>query len=88
MRLGDDQAAFLPLQATPFEACRTVSTTVSSLSLVRSDGNDYSVPVRYAHHPVVVKRLRSPADETLETSDLEKPKKTLDARQLPAYSTR
>ena len=53
--LGEDQAAFLPMPATPFEACRTVSTTASSLSLARFDGNDYSVPVRYAHHPVVMK---------------------------------
>lgn len=53
--LVEDQAAFLPLPAVPFEACRKVSTTASSLSLVRFDGNDYSVPVRWAHHPIVVK---------------------------------
>jgi transposase len=53
--LLDDQKAFLPLPATPFEACRKVSTTASSLSLVRFDGNDYSVPVRWAHHPIVAK---------------------------------
>lgn len=52
--LKEDQAAFLPLPAAPFAACRKVSTTVSSLSLVRFDSNDYSVPVRWAHHPVVV----------------------------------
>ena len=51
----EDQASFLPLPAAPFDACRKASTTVNSLSLVRFDGNDYSVPVRYAHHPVVVK---------------------------------
>jgi len=53
--LVEDQAAFLPLPAVPFEACRKVSTTASSLSLVRFDSNDYSVPVRWAHHPIVVK---------------------------------
>lgn len=53
--LLDDQKAFLPLPATAFEACRKVSTTASSLSLVRFDGNDYSVPVRWAHHPIVAK---------------------------------
>jgi transposase len=53
--LGEDQAAFLPLPATEFDACRKVSTTTNSLSLVRFDCNDYSVPVRFAHHPVVVK---------------------------------
>jgi hypothetical protein len=53
--LADDQKAFLPLPATPFAACRQVSTTVSSLSLVRFDRNDYSVPVQWAHQSVVVK---------------------------------
>ena len=53
--LVEDQKAFLPLPATAFEACRKCSTTASSLSLVRFDGNDYSVPVRWAHHPIVAK---------------------------------
>ena len=53
--LPEDQAAFLSLPAAPFDACRKASTTVNSLSLVRFDHNDYSAPVRYAHHPVVVK---------------------------------
>lgn len=53
--LAEDQKAFLPLPATAFEACRKFSTTASSLSLVRFDRNDYSVPVRWAHHPIVAK---------------------------------
>jgi len=53
--LLDDQKAFLPLPTTPFEACRKFSTAASSLSLVRFDRNDYSVPVRWAHHPIVAK---------------------------------
>ena len=53
--LKEDQAAFRALPPAPFDACRKTSTTSSSLSLVRFDGNDYSVPVRWAHHPVVVK---------------------------------
>lgn len=53
--LAEDQQAFLPLPATRFEACRKLSTTASSLSLVRFDGNDYSVPVAWAHHPIVAK---------------------------------
>ena len=32
-----------------------MSTRVDKLSLVRFDSNDYSVPVRYAHHEVAVK---------------------------------
>jgi len=54
-RLREDQAAFRPLPAAPFDACRKVSTTVNSLSLVCFDRNQYSVPVRCAHQPVVVK---------------------------------
>ena len=53
--LLEDQKAFLKLPAPPFEGYRKISTTVNSLSLVRFDGNDYSVPVQWAHHPVVVK---------------------------------
>ena len=53
--LLEDQKAFLPLPATSFAACRQFSTMVSSLSLARFDDNDYSVPVRWAHQPVVVK---------------------------------
>ena len=53
--LEEDRAAFLPLPAAPFDACRKRSTAANSLSLVRYDDNDYSVPVRYAHHPVVVR---------------------------------
>ena len=53
--LTEDQAAFRPLPNVPFDACRKLSTVASSLSLVRFHRNDYSVPVRYAHHPVVVK---------------------------------
>jgi len=53
--LEEDRAAFLPLPAAPFDACRKASTAADKLSLVRFDCNDYSVPVRFAHHPVVAK---------------------------------
>ncbi|MDK1039737.1 MAG: IS21 family transposase [Actinomycetota bacterium] len=53
--LVEDQQAFLALPATPFDACKKVSTTADRLSLVRFDCNDYSVPVRFAHHTVVAK---------------------------------
>jgi transposase len=53
--LEEDQAVFLPLPATPFDACRKVSTAANRLSLVRFDCNDYSVPIHYAHHTVVAK---------------------------------
>jgi len=50
-----DQEVSLSLPGGRFDACRKSSTTASSLSLVRFENNDYSVPVRYAHHTVVVK---------------------------------
>ncbi len=53
--LEEDKAAFLPLLAARFDASRKVSTCVSSMSLVRFDRNDYSVPVKHAHQTVVVK---------------------------------
>ena len=54
-RFERDREAFLPLPTSPYEACETVATRVSSLSLVRYRGNDYSVPTRYGHRDVVVK---------------------------------
>ena len=53
--LKEDQAAFLALPAGAFDACRKEPTGANSLSLVRFDDNDYSVPVSYAHHEILVK---------------------------------
>jgi hypothetical protein len=53
--LAEERAVMLAVPPVPFEASRKLSTCASSLSLVRFDRNDYSVPVRCAHHPVVVK---------------------------------
>jgi transposase len=53
--LREDQAAFLPLPPAGFDACRKQPTRANSLSLVRFDDNDYSVPVAYAHHDILVK---------------------------------
>jgi len=54
-RLKEDQAAFFPLPAGTFDACRKQPTRANSLSLGRFDDNDYSVPVCYAHHEILVK---------------------------------
>jgi hypothetical protein len=54
-RFERDRAAMLPLPAAPHEACEKVSTRVTSLSLVRYRGNDYSVPTPYGHREVLVK---------------------------------
>ena len=53
--LVEDQAAFHSLPPIPFDACRIRTTIANSLSLVRFDANDYSVPVRYAHHFITMK---------------------------------
>jgi hypothetical protein len=53
--LEEERTRFIDLPDAPFDACRIKSTTASSLSLVRFDRNDYSVPVRYAHYQAVVK---------------------------------
>jgi hypothetical protein len=49
-----DRAAMLALPATSFEARRVVQVRANSLSLVRFDRNDYSVPTAFAHHDLTV----------------------------------
>ena len=53
--LSEECSAFLPLPPSAFDACRKQPTRASSLSLVRFDDNDYSVPVDYAHHEILIK---------------------------------
>jgi len=53
-RLVDDRAAMLALPSESFEPRRVAQGHASSLSLVRFDRNDYSVPTAYAHHEVTV----------------------------------
>jgi len=47
-----DRATMLPLPKQAFEARRIAHTRANSLSLVRFDCNDYSVPTSYAYHDV------------------------------------
>jgi hypothetical protein len=54
-RFEKDRAALLPLPLTPYEACDKRTGRVSSLSLVRYRGNDYSAPVCWGHREVLVK---------------------------------
>jgi transposase len=54
-RLAGQLSAFLPLPAAPFDPSRIVPTRVNSLSLVRFDTNNYSVPVRHAHQRVTLR---------------------------------
>ncbi len=51
--LEEDRKAFLSIPDDAFEARRVVSTQATSLSLVRFESNDYSVPTEYAHHPII-----------------------------------
>ncbi len=53
--LSEDKVAGLPTPGGTFDARRLASTAATSEALVRFDTNDYSVPVKYAHHPVVLK---------------------------------
>ena len=53
--LEEDKVAGLTIPADRFDPRRLVSTTATSESLVRFDTNDYSVPVEYAHRPVVLR---------------------------------
>jgi len=50
-----DLDALMVLPAVAFKACENVSTRANSLSTVRYRGNDYSVPVAYAHFEVQVR---------------------------------
>jgi transposase len=52
--LDEERAAFLPPPAEAFAAHRVKPAKASSLSLVRFDTNDYSVPTAYAHRAVTV----------------------------------
>jgi len=51
-RLAEERAHLLPLPNQPFEARRVETAQANSLSLVRFDRNDYSVPTEYAHRRV------------------------------------
>lgn len=51
--LEEDRQAMLPLPAQAFEARRVEPCQANSLSLVRFDRNDYSIPTQYAHRDVV-----------------------------------
>jgi len=52
--LAAERASLRPLPSSGFEARRVELTRANSLSLVRFDGNDYSVPTAYAHQPITV----------------------------------
>ena len=52
-RFAEDLTAMLALPEEAFEVRRVEHVAANSLSLVRFDRNDYSVPTDYAHHDLV-----------------------------------
>jgi transposase len=54
-RLVRDLAAFHGLPPAPYDACEKRPGRVSSLSLVRYRGTDYSVPTAYGHREVLIR---------------------------------
>lgn len=54
-RLVRDLSAFQALPATAYDACEKKTGRVSSLSLVRYRGTDYSVPTAYGHREVLIR---------------------------------
>ena len=54
-RLARDLAVFHELPAAPYDACEKQAGRVSSLSLVRYRGTDYSVPTAWGHREVVIR---------------------------------
>jgi transposase len=54
-QLVRDLAAFHDLPATAYDACEKMPGQVSSLSLVRYRGTDYSVPTAYGHREVLIR---------------------------------
>ena len=52
--LAAERSSLRSLPASGFEPRRVEMAHANSLSLVRFDGNDYSVPTSYAHQPITV----------------------------------
>lgn len=53
--LAEDHIAAIDLPEDKFDYRKTTSTFANSVSMVRYDTNDYSVPVRSAHHQTTIK---------------------------------
>ena len=54
-RLRRDLAVFHDMPPAPYDACEKKAGRVSSLSLVRYRGTDYSVPTAYGHREVLIR---------------------------------
>jgi transposase len=73
-RLEEDRRAMRPLPPRPFEARRVETCQANSLSLVRFDRNDYSVPTQYAHRGVLaiggIEKVRLVVEDRVVTEHL------------------
>jgi hypothetical protein len=54
-RQARDLAAFHDLPSAPYDACEKKAVWISSLSLVRDRGTDYSVPTAYSHREILIR---------------------------------
>lgn len=79
-RLLDDLTEFRELPPAPFEACETKACRVTSTSLVRYRGNDYSVPTTHGLRSAIVKGF---VDEVVILSGTEEI-----ARHMRSYERR
>jgi hypothetical protein len=53
-RLEHERTVLSPLPKEAFHACKVEVRQANTLSLIRFDRNDYSVPVQWAHHKLTV----------------------------------
>jgi Mu transposase, C-terminal domain len=53
--LARDLAAFYDLLSAPYDACEKKAGWISSVSLMRDRGTDYSVPTAYSHREVLIR---------------------------------
>jgi hypothetical protein len=81
-RLVRDLAAFHGLPPAPYDACEKKAGRVSSLSLVRYRGTDYSVPTAYGHREVLIRGLRPRGGDLLRGRDDRSASALLPARGL------
>jgi transposase len=51
----EEKRCLLLLPEQAFEACQPISTFIDKRSLIQWETNSYSAPVRWAHHPVLIK---------------------------------
>jgi hypothetical protein len=77
-----DLAAFQDLPPALYDACEKKAVRVSSQSLVRYRGTDYSVPTAYGHREVVIRGYVHASRTTPKTN-----RQSLLCRSWPAHGS-